>query len=130
MGAIKEYQGQESNGTYYSFKGIPYARPPTGGRAWRDPEPVTPWTRMVDGTKDAPICMQPGFFVGKPFEVVGSLDCLYLSIYTTGLPSVTDNLELMPVLFWIHGGGFSLGWGDMGTGPDYLLESGVVLVTI
>ena len=74
--------------------------------------------------------MQPGFFVGKPFEVVGSLDCLYLSIYTTGLPSVTDNLELMPVLFWIHGGGFSLGWGDMGTGPDYLLESGVVLVTI
>ena len=46
-GAIKEYQGQESNGTYYSFKGIPYARPPTGGRAWRDPDPVTPWTRMV-----------------------------------------------------------------------------------
>ena len=79
------------------------------------------------------MCMQPGYFVGKPFEVVGGLDCLYLSIYTTGLPSGnhgTDNLELKPVLFWIHGGGFSLGWGDMGTGPDYLLESGVLLVTI
>ena len=77
--------------------------------------------------------MQPGYLVGKPFEVVGGLDCLYLSIYTTGLPSGshgTDNLELKPVFFWIHGGGFSLGGGDLGTGPDYLLESGVTVVTI
>ena len=86
------------------------------------------------------MCMQlvlptgaTSYFAGSPFEVVGGLDCLYLSIYTTGLssgPHGTDNLELKPVLFWIHGGGFSLGWGDMGTGPDYFLESGVLLVTI
>ena len=58
--------------------------------------------------------------------MVGGLDCLYLSIYTTG----TDNLELKPVFFWIHGGGFNVGGGEMGTRPDYLLESGVTVVTI
>ena len=63
--------------------------------------------------------------------MVGGLDCLYLSIYTTGLPSPgSDNLELKPVFFWIHGGGFNVGGGDLGTGPDYLLESGVTVVTI
>ena len=60
--------------------------------------------------------------------MVGGLDCLYLSIYTTGLPS--HGTELKPVFFWIHGGGFNVGGGDLGTGPDYLLESGVTVVTI
>ena len=61
--------------------------------------------------------------------MVGGLDCLYLSIYTTSLPSPgSDNLK--PVFFWIHGGGFNVGGGDLGTGPDYLLESGVTVVTI
>ena len=58
------------------------------------------------------------------------MDCLYLSIYTTDLPSLTPDLELKPVFFWIHGGGFLFGAGDLGSGPDYLLESGLVVVTI
>merc|ERR1719225_541409 len=133
-GAIKQFQGQDGSGQYFSFKGIPYAQPPVGDLVWRDPEPVSNWDGEIDGTNETvPLCMQPGYFVGKPFEVVGGLDCLYLSIYTTGLPfgiHGTDNLELKPVFFWIHGGGFSLGSGDLGSGPDYLLESGVTVVTI
>ena len=86
---------------------------------------------QVDGTKEeVPVCTQPGYFFGKMNETVGQLDCLFLSIYTTDLPSVNPGAELKPVFFWIHGGGFVLGSGDIGVGPDYLLESGLVVVTI
>ena len=76
------------------------------------------------------MCLQYGTFFGKPAEVVGSTDCLFLSVYTTELPAESPDMDLKPVFFWIHGGGFAIGSGDMGTGPDYLLESGLVVVTI
>ena len=76
------------------------------------------------------MCLQPGYFFGKMNETAGDLDCLFLSIYTTDLPSVTPDADLKPVFFWIHGGGFVMGSGDMGVGADYLLESGLVVVTI
>jgi len=132
-GAVKEYvgQNQEVAGEYYSFRGIPYAEPPVGDLIWRDPVPVSAWGGEIDGTKDdVPVCIQPGFFFGKLNETVGELDCLFLSIYTTDLPSVNPSMDLKPVFFWIHGGGFVLGSGDLGVGADYLLESGLVVVTI
>jgi len=131
-GSSKTFTGQDGQGDYYSFKGIPYAEPPVGDLMWRDPVPINNWgENEVDGTiKMSPMCMQQGIFLGDPTKVVGSLDCLYLSISTTELPSASPNMELKPVFFWIHGGGFSVGSGEMGSGPDYLLESGMVVVTI
>ena len=46
-GAIKEFQGQDGSGQYFSFKGIPYAKPPVGDLVWRDPEPVDNWDGEV-----------------------------------------------------------------------------------
>ena len=46
-GAIKEWRGQDGLGTYYSFRGIPYAKPPVGDLVWRDPQPVSPWDGEV-----------------------------------------------------------------------------------
>ena len=46
-GAIKQFQGQDGSGKYFSFKGIPYARPPVGDLVWRDPEPVDNWDGEV-----------------------------------------------------------------------------------
>merc|ERR1711892_936195 len=64
----------------------------------------------------------------------GDENCLYLDIYTEGVPSSgLKSMELKPVMFWIHGGGFMIGsgaaFGD-GSGSDFLLESGMVVVTI
>merc|ERR1719282_810824 len=132
-GAVKEYvgQNQEVAGKFYSFRGIPYAEAPLDDLMWKDPVPVAPWNEEIDATKEeVPVCLQPGYFFGKMNETAGDLDCLFLSIYTTDLPSVTPDADLKPVFFWIHGGGFSVGSGEMGTGPDYLLESGMVVVTI
>ena len=46
-GVIKEWRGQDGSGTYYSFRGIPYAQPPVGDLVWRDPQPVSPWDGEV-----------------------------------------------------------------------------------
>lgn len=57
----------------------------------------------------------------------GSEDCLYLNVYT---PTVKPDKPL-PVMFWIHGGAFVGGSGnDDLYGPQFLVNKGVVLVTI
>jgi len=132
-GTVKKYvgQNQEVAGEFYSFRGIPYAEAPLDDLMWKDPVPVAPWNEVIDASKEeVPVCLQPGYFFGKMNETAGDLDCLFLSIYTTDLPSVTPDADLKPVFFWIHGGGFVMGSGDMGVGADYLLESGLVVVTI
>lgn len=74
---------------------------------------------MYDATKESNICVQQG-------SKDGYEDCLYLNVYTPK----TDKKSL-PVMFWIHGGGFS--WENSRSdsyGPDYFMDKDVVLVTI
>ena len=52
-------------------------------------------------------------------------DCLLLDVY---VPEV-DRDELLPVLFWIHGGGYTGGSGSE-FDPVYYLAHGVVVVSI
>ncbi|KOB70074.1 Odorant degrading enzyme CXE10, partial [Operophtera brumata] len=59
--------------------------------------------------------------------VHGSEDCLYLNVYTPDL----NPENLLPVMFWIHGGAFVSGSGnDDMYGPEFLVRHGVLLVTI
>lgn len=56
----------------------------------------------------------------------GNEDCLFLNVYT---PSIKG--PKAPVMVWFHGGGFISGSGDSEFyGPNYLVEEGVVVVTI
>lgn len=58
---------------------------------------------------------------------LGSEDCLYLNVYSPDL----EPKSLLPVMFFIHGGGYRSGSGnDSHYGPDFLVKHGVVLVTI
>lgn len=57
----------------------------------------------------------------------GDDDCLFINVYTPQL--VTETKKPMPVLVSIHGGGFSFGSGD-DNGPDYIIEEGIILVTL
>lgn len=61
----------------------------------------------------------------KGFE--GSEDCLYLNVYTPSLPQ--EKLEKLPVMFFVHGGRYLFGHGDYYR-PDYIIDKGVILVTI
>ncbi|MFI1760804.1 carboxylesterase/lipase family protein [Streptomyces sp. NPDC020800] len=95
------------NGRAEEFLGVPYAAPPVGGLRFRPPQQPARWSGTRDATRQAPACLQ--------FSPLGLLDpdnvsedCLYLDVYRPRQARPGDRL---PVLFWIHGGGYSQGTG-------------------
>jgi para-nitrobenzyl esterase len=111
-----------------SYKGIPYAAPPVGNLRWRPPQPVASWTGTRPADKVGPLCKQiintGDNGVGPPPD---SEDCLNLDVYT---PAKAGKAKL-PVMFWIHGGGYVNGSGtaNLYNGTE-LARQGVVLVSI
>ncbi|XP_069668717.1 esterase FE4-like isoform X2 [Periplaneta americana] len=111
---------------YYSFSGIPYARPPIGPLRFKAPLPPEPWTGVRDACKEGNISLQKDLMLQA---IRGSEDCLFLNVYTPKKPGSEGSL--LPVMVWLHGGGFLSGSGNTDLyGPDYLVAEDVVVVTI
>jgi para-nitrobenzyl esterase len=117
-----------ADGNIVSFKGIPFAGPPTGENRWRAPQPVRSWSGVKRADSFAPGCVQdPSMAVmfGAPPKV--SEDCLYLNVWT---PAHNAN-ERLPVMVWIYGGAFAAGMTSI---PLYdgtrLAQQGVIVVSI
>lgn len=110
---------------HVAFLGVPFARPPVGELRFRAPQPLEPWSGVREASAPGPSAPQDRF-VPRSFRATGpeSEDCLYLNVYTPA-PDGAGR----PVLFWIHGGGFSHG---SATQPHYdggpLAERGDVVV--
>ena len=64
-------------------------------------------------------------------RVQGTEDCLVLSIYTpSSLLDLNQTNQTLPVLVWIHGGGFVMDSGDCQLyGPEYFMDYGIVRTT-
>ncbi|PSN48039.1 hypothetical protein C0J52_09101 [Blattella germanica] len=117
----------KSGVTYYSFQGIPYAKPPVGALRFKAPQPADSWEGMRDALVEGPVCAQ--FDLLKK-EYKGEEDCLYLNVYTPKLPRDCNDFP-KAVMVWIHGGGFAIGDGNAWMyGPDYLVAEDIVLVTV
>jgi len=70
------------------------------------------------------MCTQNNHFLpAVKHLILGQEDCLYLNVYT---PNLNGKL---PVMFWIHGGGFLAGHSGL-FGPEYFMDNDVVLVSI
>ena len=115
------------------FKGIPYAAPPVDQLRWMPPQPAEPWDGVYQAYlfKDIPAQAEERHpFYSKEFYKCRkpmSEDCLYLNIWT---PAASDN-ERLPVMFFIHGGGFKSGYShEITFDGDALAQQGVLLVTI
>nr|AJN91206.1 carboxylesterase [Cnaphalocrocis medinalis] len=109
--------------TYNSFKGIPYAAPPVDDLRFKPPQPVQPWQGVRPAKELGSPCYQFDMMLNT---VHGSEDCLYLNVYS---PDLRPDQPL-PVMVWIHGGGFMSGSGnDDLYGPEFLIRQGVILVT-
>jgi len=108
------------------FKAIPYAAPPVGELRWRAPQPVLVWHGVRDGGAFGSACLQGKIFGDISFDDL-SEDCLTLNIWT---PAEAAE-EKLPVMVWIHGGGFQAGaGGEPRHDGEAFAERGVVLVTI
>nr|XP_026483497.1 esterase FE4-like [Vanessa tameamea] len=110
---------------FYSFEGIPYAKPPVGDLRFKDPLEHDGWSGIWDATKPGNKCPQVNPMGKGTME--GCEDCLYLNIYTPMMP--TEDIKKLPVLFFIHGGRLTLGYGDYYR-PDYFIQNDIILVTI
>jgi para-nitrobenzyl esterase len=120
-----------------AFKGVPFAAPPVGELRWRAPQPAANWTGVRKADQFATISMQevpggdPNSIYTREWHVDQSVprgeDCLYLNIWTPA--NRTD--EKLPVIFWIYGGAFQVGYtSEMEFDGERIARRGVILVSV
>ncbi|KAF1810002.1 alpha/beta-hydrolase [Eremomyces bilateralis CBS 781.70] len=127
-----------SSGGVESFMGIPYAQPPTGSLRLKPPKPLATSFGTIDAIGVPQACPQ---FLGQlhaenlPLEVLGLLtstpifadlssvageDCLTINVQR---PEGTSYNAELPVVIWIHGGGFEIGATQVYDGSIFVNQS-------
>ncbi len=131
---VKTAQGKVHGKTIHdgkvkAFLGLPYAAAPVADLRWKAPQPVAKWKGERDATKFGAHCAQGRVFDDMIFQDGdASEDCLFLNVYA---PADAKDKSKLPVMFWIHGGGYSGGGSsEPRHNGDFLPGKGVVLVTI
>lgn len=141
-----------SKGGVDQFPGVPFAHPPVGNLRLRPPQPLEHPLGTIFATENGNACPQlifsdlreldgliPTSALGKLLntpllqKAIGiSEDCLVLNVHRPVGAKAGDKL---PVLFWIFGGGFEIGWNSMYDGSIWVAESvrigqPIVVVTV
>lgn len=119
----------ENDGAVHAFKGIPYAAPPVGELRWKAPQPALPWEGVRLAHKFPPRAMQAAIWGdAQYFDDGPSEDCLYLNVWR---PANVAAGEKLPVMFWIHGGGFVAGaTSEARQNGAKLTGKGVIVVSL
>ena len=115
----------EVNGQVISYKGIPYAQAPIGALRFKSPKPVNfaGLRRDAKAFGAASIQINTTWIYEPPTNQAE--DCLSLNVWapTTGAS--------LPVVVWLHGGGFRSGATSMSLmDGQKLAQMGVVVVTV
>ncbi|KAH9418372.1 hypothetical protein DERP_010241, partial [Dermatophagoides pteronyssinus] len=112
----------------FVYEGIPYGKPPVGERRFLPSEPIDKWDGIYNAHGYRNACMHSMVIVPDneiPETKHQSEDCLFLSVYRPA--KKTD--EKLPVMYWIHGGGFETGTiFSIAYDPSYLAGVGNVIV--
>ena len=117
-----------------NFWGIPYALPPVGPLRFKKPVPAANWTTVRQAKREAKSCPQdnrkiPGFERWTVDEI--DEDCLYLNVF---LPKKLQEVQTsdLPVLVWLHGGGFYMGSStlDLYDGRYLAASSSTIVVSL
>ncbi|XP_055620724.1 esterase B1-like [Toxorhynchites rutilus septentrionalis] len=126
-GKIVGVKEESPNGErYYRFSGIPYAKTPVGELRFKPPVPLKLFeVDLLDCKSERDCCVSLEPMVAE----AASEDCLFLNVCTPKLPA-EEREDGLPVMVWIHGGGFCMGNGNASTScPNYLVQEGVIVVT-
>jgi para-nitrobenzyl esterase len=121
-----DVQGTPGAG-YRLFQSIPYAAPPIGDLRFRPPAPVEPWDGVRDATAPGSPCPQLQIPVLNPVQSLDE-DCLSLAVTTPAGPD--DGPGELPVMVWVHGGGWVSGAGSLYDARTLAVDGDVVVVTI
>ena len=111
-----------------AWMGVPFATPPVGQLRWQAPRPPARAGEVIEALARGPMCPQfetilsGGELGGEP-AVIGNEDCLYLNIWSP--PNARD----LPVVFWIHGGGNTIGHAGSFIGARLATAHNLVVVT-
>ncbi|CAK1554317.1 unnamed protein product [Leptosia nina] len=121
-GLIKGLRADD--GDYSMFLGVPYGKVDENNPFGLS-QPYVKFNGTFVASNDSAICPQIEEFNNT---VVGDLDCLHLNIY---VPNSATSRNQLPVLVWIYGGGFRIGFaGRYLYGPKFIVRHDVILVTV
>ncbi|XP_062317145.1 cocaine esterase isoform X2 [Osmerus eperlanus] len=133
-GQYVEVKGKET--LVHAYLGVPFAKPPVGPLRLAPPQPTDGWEGLRDATKQPFMCLQDKDVMVNLISKMSSMtmefpeiseDCLYLNIYTPAKPAQDAKL---PVMVWIHGGGFTMGSASMFDGSALAAYQDVVVVMV
>jgi para-nitrobenzyl esterase len=118
-------------GGVLAWRGIPYAAPPVGELRFRAPKPPVPWSGARDASRFGKVSPQSykGQFKGAGPKVPSGEDCLSVNVLTA---AVLPRKRLgMPVMVFIHGGGYAVGSSRdfTGEGEGFVRSGRVVYVS-
>ena len=115
-------------GRVLNWDDIPYAKPPIDELRWKAPKTINNSQNLII-PKENNYCVQRPSSLGGPGGdglYVGTEDCLYLDI---SAPARKQS-ELLPVMFWIHGGGNTSGLKDLYDFNKMVKKHNVIVVRI
>jgi para-nitrobenzyl esterase len=101
------------SGDTTQWLGIPYAAPPVGALRWQAPQPHSPWSTTLSAVQKGAAC-------------TASEDCLFVNV----IEPTQRSPDPLPVMVWIHGGGFVGGEGAIYDGSHLATAGGVVFVSM
>ena len=111
-----------------TWNDIPYAKPPVNELRWMAPRDINQPNKQIKDI-DNNYCVQSSSSLGGvqgKSEILGQEDCLYLDIRAP----INNNNNLLPVMFWIHGGGNTSGLKDLYDFSGLVKSQNLIVVSI
>jgi len=118
-------------GGLLAWRGIPYAAPPVRERRFAPPAPIVPWDGIRDASEHRAIAPQSfsNRLIRSPSLVLATNeDCLTVNV---NAPDRWGSSMPLPVMVFIHGGGYSAGSSRdfSGRGEGFVRSGRVVYVS-
>ncbi|XP_066147556.1 juvenile hormone esterase-like [Euwallacea fornicatus] len=115
--------------TFFSFNGIPYAKPPVGALRFQNPQELEK-SCCHSQVKGPPACIQKNYLFSDHPEIEGQEDCLYLNVHVPEEVCTSGSTTKAAVMVFIHWGAFIAGQSSPDyLGPSYLMDEGIIVVT-
>lgn len=126
-GFVEENTFLGKSSKIHKYLGIPYAEAPVGELRFKKPVQKLPLEAPLDAFRHKSACSQINFGLFRGGEITYDEDCLHLNIY---VPERQSDDKRLPVMVWIFGGGFTVGFSDIYIGDNLATHGDVIVVTL